>query len=234
MKQEHDFHYISKHDPKVEAAYDDLMQLLREVRKELKNDYTFQHRLVGSYARNMMTYDAKGNVGPDFDVNIYPNDDENKIKPKALKTKFKAALDKFGPAHGYDAAEDSTRVLTIKIKDRKHSRVIFSVDFCFVNDYQDEDGYDCQEYIHFNKKQKTYEWQKQSDGYYMLPDKIQWIKDNGIWQRVLDRYIDNKSANTDPHVHSRTIFANTVHQVCQQAGYYDEDDDDDYYEDDDD
>ena len=54
---EHDFQYISKHDPRVKAAYVDLMLLLQEVREELKKHYTFQHDLVGSYARNMITYD---------------------------------------------------------------------------------------------------------------------------------------------------------------------------------
>ena len=106
---QHDFKYISKRDSQVAAAYDDLMLLLQEVRKELKGHYTFQHRVVGSYARNMITYDAKSNVGFDFDVNIYPNDDG--MEPKQIKLQFKKALDKHVKAHGFDYAEDSTRVL---------------------------------------------------------------------------------------------------------------------------
>jgi len=226
----HDFRYISKHDPKVETAYQDLMQLLSEVRKELKKTYTFQHRVVGSYKRNMITYDAKGNTGFDFDVNIYPNDDDNEISPKDLKLKLKAALNKCGPAHGFSPAEDSTRVLTIKVKDQKHSRIIYSVDFCIVNDYTDEDGDERQEYIHNNKKQKNgYSWTEQPEGYYMLPNKIEWLKGNGLWQHVLDTYINKKNTNDDEHIHSRTIFAITVHEVCQQNGYYDYDDEDDDY-----
>ena len=222
MKMKHDFHYISKRDPQIVEAYNDLMALLKEVRKELKKDYTFQHKIVGSYARNMITYDAKGNTGYDFDVNIYPNDDDNTIKPKDMKLKLKAALNKYGKVHGFAPTEDSTRVLTLKVKDQKHSRIVYSVDFCIVNDYTDDDGEDCQEYIHFNKKQKTYEWQEQSYGYCMLPDKIQWCKDNQLWQQVTELYIEKKNENDDPNVHSRTIFANTVHQVCQQNGCFDE------------
>lgn len=79
----HDFRCISKHDPKVAAAYDDLMQLLNDVRKELRAEFTFQHRLVGSYARNMITYDEKSNTGFDFDVNIYPNDDKETFYQKS-------------------------------------------------------------------------------------------------------------------------------------------------------
>ena len=218
---EHDFQYISKHDPQVKAAYDDLMLLLREVREELKKHYTFQHKLVGSYVRNMITYDQKSNVGFDFDVNIYPNDDDQKYKPWEIKSLFKMALDKHVKVHGFDNAEDSTRVLTIKIKDRKHSRVLFSVDFAFVNDYEDDDGTKRQEYIHYNKKQGVYSWEDQPDGYYMLPEKISWIKTQGLWTSELrPYYLAKKNANTDPDAHSRTIFTIAVHEICQKYGYY--------------
>ena len=100
----------------------------------------------------MITYDTKSNVGYDFDINIYPNDEDNNLSPKKIKLLFKEALDKIATKYGYDYAEDSTRVLTIKVKDRKNSRVLHSVDFAFVNDYEDDEGYECQEYIRFNKE----------------------------------------------------------------------------------
>lgn len=215
----HDYRYISKHDPKVQAAYEDLMQLLREVHKELKNHYTFQQKMVGSYARNMITYDEKSNVGFDFDVNIIPNDD-NEFEAKEIKMLFKHALDNHVKSHCFDFAEDSTRVLTIKVKDQKNSKVIYSVDFAFVNDYEDEEG-EHQEYIHNNKKQGSYTWEDQPNGYYMLPDKVEWIKAHGLWDTVLrPYYIEKKNSNTDQHVHSRTIFSIAVHEVCQRYGFY--------------
>ena len=149
---EHDFQYISRHDPKVKEAYEDLMQLLREVRAELRSEFTFQYEVVGSYARNMITYDAKGNKGYDFDVNIYPNTDEEDFTPKQIKTRFQAAIDRYCQKHGYDHAEDSTRVLTIKVKNRQHSRIEHSVDFAIVRDCWDEDGNEWQEFIHNDKK----------------------------------------------------------------------------------
>lgn len=218
---EHDFQYISKYDPQVKAAYADLMLLLREVREELKKHYTFQHGLVGSYARNMITYDQKSNVGFDFDVNIYPNDDEQKFTPDQIKLLFKKALDHHVKDHGFDYAEDSTRVLTIKIKDRKHSRVLFSVDFAFVYNYTYEDGTQRQQYIRHNKKQGVYTWEDQPEGYYMLPEKISWIKEKGLWTSELrPYYLAKKNANTDPDAHSRTIFTIAVHEISQKYGYY--------------
>ena len=218
---EHDFQYISKYDPQVKAAYADLMLLLREVREELKKHYTFQHGLVGSYARNMITYDQKSNVGFDFDVNIYPNDDEQKFTPDQIKLLFKKALDHHVKDHGFDYAEDSTRVLTIKVKDRKHSRVLFSVDFAFVYNYTYEDGTQRQQYIRHNKKQGVYTWEDQPEGYYMLPEKISGIKEKGLWTSELrPYYLAKKNANTDPNAHSRTIFTIAVHEISKKYGYY--------------
>ena len=218
---EHDFQYISKRDPKVKDAYFDLMLLLREVREELKKHYTFQHDLVGSYARNMITYDQKSNVGFDFDVNIYPNDDEQKFTPEQIKLLFKKALDHHVKDHGFDYAEDSTRVLTIKIKDRKHSRVLFSVDFAFVYNYTDEDGTQRQQYIRHNKKQGVYAWEEQPKGYYMLPEKVSWIKTQGLWTSELrPYYLAKKNANENPDMHSRSIFAQAVNEIYDKYGYY--------------
>lgn len=180
----HDFQFISKHSPSVRSAYTNLQDILNQVHRILRNEYTFQHKPVGSYSRNMITYDTKSNVGYDFDINIYPNDEDNNLSPKKIKLLFKEALDKIATKYGYDYAEDSTRVLTIKVKDRKNFRVLHSVDFAFVNDYEDDEGYECQEYIRFNKDHKSYSWTDQLDGFYMLADRINWLKENDLCEEM--------------------------------------------------
>ena len=206
----HDFKFRSKHSTQVKSAYSDLMEIISLVHDDLRKQYTFQHKPVGSYSRNMITYDAKSNIGFDFDIKIYPNDEENRFTAKQIKLLFKQSLDKFAHRYGYDFAEDSTRVLTIKVKDRKNSRILHSVDFAFVNDYEDDDGYDCQEYIHYNKKQNTYSWSEQSQGFYMLPERFQWIKGNGLKDELDALYIRKKNNNDDPNKHSRSLFAEAV------------------------
>ena len=172
----HDFKFISKYSPQVKSAYSDLMEILSLVHDDLRKQYTFQHEPVGSYSRNMITYDAKSNIGFDFDINIYPNDEENRFTAKQIKLLFKQSLDKF--AHWYD--------------------------------YEDDDGYDCQEYIHYNKKQNAYSWSEQSQGFYMLPERFQWIKDNGLKGALYTLYIRRKNNNDDPNKHSRSLFAEAV------------------------
>ncbi len=209
----HDFKFISKHSPEVQSAFANLQSILKQVHKILRNEYnyTFQHKPVGSYSRNMITYDAKSNIGYDFDINIYPNDEDNNFSPKEIKLFFKEALDKIAPKYGYDYAEDSTRVLTIKIKDRRNSRILHSVDFAFVNDYEDDEGYKCQEYIHFDKKHNKYLWTNQLDSFYML--KINWLKKNNLWNEVRNIYIDKKNRNDNPDKHSRSLFAEAVSEI---------------------
>ena len=105
----HDFKFISKHSPRVKSAYSDLMEILSLVHDDLRKQYTFQHKPVGSYSRNMITYEAKSNIGFDFDINIYPNDiypndEENRFTAKQIKLLFKQSLDKFAHRYGYDFA----------------------------------------------------------------------------------------------------------------------------------
>lgn len=195
--------------------------MINEVQYSLKNKYklTFRFDVVGSYKRNMITYDAKSNVGYDFDFDIEVNDDNNKYPPKRLKNMLQNAMGAVCTEYGYDYPEDSTRVLTIKKKNRKKSCIIHSCDFAIVNNYVDDEGYECQEYIHHNKSRRNYTWCEQPNGYYMLPDKIDWIKDNRLWNAMRDLYIEKKNKNDNPNMHSRTIFAITVNEICQKYGF---------------
>ncbi|MDE6748576.1 MAG: hypothetical protein K2K21_05870 [Lachnospiraceae bacterium] len=216
---QHDFHFISKKDPKVKKAYNDILDMLKEVQDLVRKKFTFRFDVVGSYKRNMITYDAKSNVGYDFDFNIEVNDGNGKYKPKQLKDILRNAIGTVCVKYGYDFPEDSTRVLTIKMKNRKKSCILHSCDFAIVNNYIDDDGYEGQEYIH-NDKHGNYTWCEQPEGYYMLPDKIDWIMENGLWNPMRDLYIDKKNKNDNPDVHSRAIFAMTVHEICQKSGFY--------------
>ena len=215
----HNFQYVTT--KQLSFAKNELIQIIHSVQDQVRQNFTFQFHFVGSVERNMVTYDVKSNIGFDFDVNIYVNDDQCKFSAKELKTKIRLAFNKVANRYGYDNAEDSTRVITIKVKDRKNSRILHSCDFAIVNDYVDDDGNERQEYTHFNKKQKSYSWQEQPQGFYLLDQKADWIKDNKLWQDMRDLYIDKKNHSNEPHKHSRSIYAETIHEICQRYGYYD-------------
>ena len=198
----------------------DLISIINEVQNLLRKEFTFCYYFVGSDKHNMVTYDPKTNIGFDFDVNIEINDEECKFTAEESKTKLILAFNKVACKYGYDNAENSTRVITIKYKDCQNSKILHSCDFAIVNNYVDDNGYDRQEYIRFNQKQNTYSWVNQPNGYYMLPEKTKWIKENGYQEEMRELYLDKKNHNVDSHKHSRSLYAETVHIICQRYGFY--------------
>ena len=212
----HDFRYVSKKT--AAPVKEELLDIIHEVQDYVRDDFTFQYTFIGSSSRNMITYDAKSNIGFDFDVNIEVNDDDEKYTPKEIRTIIRNALDRVATKFGYDYCEDSTRVLTIKKKDRPNSRIIHSCDFAIV--YNCEDGR--QQYIRYNKDYHNYTWEYQGEGFDKLPEKIDWLKENDLWNDLKDYYIVKKNRNNNPDKHSRSIFAEAVAEMCQKNGYYED------------
>ena len=215
----HDFEYVPKKEWK--PIRDELLEIIRRLQNEVRDSFTFQYHFVGSSSRNMITRDRNSNTGFDFDVNIEVNDPHEDYSAEEIRNILRKGLDKVTNPYGYpifryDYTEDSTRVLTIKVKDRANSRILHSCDFCIVYECSDKR----QQYIRYNKKQNSYSWEYQPKGYLELPSKIEWIKKHGLWQQVRENYIDRKNINADDSKKSRSIFAETIHQICQQNGYY--------------
>lgn len=205
------FRYVNKAE--WQPVKDELYEIIHRLQDEVRNYFTFQFRFVGSSQRNMITCDEKSNVGFDFDVNIEINDPDEEYSPAKIRTIIRKAfvVDFYERPYGYDYAEDSTRVLTIKVKDRANSRILHSCDFCIV--YECDDGR--QQYIRYNKKQNYYSWEYQPKGYIELPGKVEWIKKNGLWTELRNYYLYKKNTNTDTNKHSRALFAEAVHEIWQ-------------------
>lgn len=207
------FNYVSQKE--VVAKKKEIIELIHFVQNEVRDVFTFQYEFVGSAKRNMITCDTKSNIGYDFDVNIFVNDENEKYTAKEIKHILMNAFNKYAGRYNYDNCEDGTRVFTIKVKDTKNSRIEHSCDFAIVNNY----GNSQQEYVRYNKNSNSYNWEKQPKGFYRLPEKIEFCKKNRLWQEVRDLYLYKKNTNLDKK-RSRSIFADTIHQVCQQNGYY--------------
>ncbi len=218
------FNYISKHSPEIQKFYNELLEITLEVQKLLRKEISFEYSVVGSYSRNMITYNRKTNVGYDLDFNFDIRKGYDAFTAKQIRTKVQNALNQVAPKYGYSHAADNTRVLTIKVKDQNTSRVLRSCDFAIVNTYLDEDGFRHQEYVRFDRKTGHCSWCEQSDGFYMLPKKIEWLKSHErLWNELRDYYLYKKSTNPNPkELHSRDLFGQAVHETCQRNGYYDE------------
>lgn len=195
-----------------------LMNIIHEVQKNVRKKFTFRYDFVGSDKYNLVTCDFKSNVGFDFDVDVEVNDDEEHFSAKEIKEILLDAFSKVSREYGYDFTENSTRVITIKVKDKEKSKILHSCDFAIVNNYIDDNECQRQEYIHFDKKNNTYNWQSQPTSYYELPKKFRWIKNNGYLGELQKLYLDKKNNNTQ-NKHSYSLRAEAVHEICQKYGY---------------
>lgn len=212
------FEFVSKEQRT--PIKNDLIAIITEVQNLLRDEFTLRFDFVGSDKHNMVTYDPKTNIGFDFDVNIEVIDENHNYTAEEIKTKIILALNKIAIGYGYDYAENSTRVITIKYKDRQNAKILHSCDFAIVKNYADGKGYNHQKYIRFNKKQNTYSWLEQPKGYYMLPEKAEWIKENGYQEEMRKLYLYKKNHNRDQHKHSQALYAEAVHIICQRHGFY--------------
>ena len=209
----HDFRYVTK--KQAQPIKDELYQILYMVQDLVRDNFTFSFTPIGSSSHNMITYDAKSNIGFDFDINIEVNDDNEDFEPKEIRTIIRTAIDRVAPRYGYKPCEDSTRVLTIKKVNTFTSRIIHSCDFAIV--YNCTDGR--QQYIRFNKDNNYYSWEYQAKGFADLNKKTDWLKKNGLWGNLQDYYIEKKNANENPDKHSRSVFAESINEMCQKNGY---------------
>lgn len=209
----HDFRYVTK--KQAQPIKDKLYQILYMVQDLVRDNFTFSFTPIGSSSRNMITCDAKSNIGFDFDINIEVNDDNEDFEPKEIRTIIRTAIDRVAPRYGYKNCEDSTRVLTIKKVDTPHSRIIHSCDFAIV--YNCGDGR--QQYIRFNKDNNYYFWEYQGKGFVGLEKKMDWLKRENLWGELQDYYIYKKNCNDNPDKHSRSIFAESINEMCQKNGY---------------
>lgn len=209
----HDFRYVTK--KQAQPIKDELYQILYMVQDLVRDNFTFSFTPIGSSSRNMITCDAKSNIGFDFDINIEVNDDNEDFEPKEIRTIIRTAIDRVAPRYGYKNCEDSTRVLTIKKVDTSHSRIIHSCDFAIV--YNCGDGR--QQYIRFNKDNNYYFWEYQGKGFVGLEKKMDWLKRENLWGELQDYYIYKKNCNDNPDKHSRLIFAESINEMCQKNGY---------------
>lgn len=209
----HDFRYVAKNEAK--PIREELYQLLYEVQDLVRDYFTFKFTTVGSSSRNMITYDANSNIGFDFDINIEVNDDDENFEPKEIREIVRNAINRTASRYGYKNCEDSTRVLTIKKVDTSHSRIIHSCDFAIV--YNCGDGR--QQYIRFNKNNNYYSWEYQGKGFVGLEKKMDWLKRENLWGELQDYYIYKKNCNDNSDKHSRSIFAESINEMCQKNGY---------------
>lgn len=182
----------------------EIIELIKEVQNQVRDKFTFQFEFIGSTKRNMITEDARSNIGFDFDVNLTVSNDKN-YTPKKIRTILRTALTNVSQKCGYDRCEDSTRVITIVKISTKNSSILHSCDFAIVKGNK---------YIRFDKKENAYVWASQPKDFINLDKKAKELrKDSEIWKVVKEKYLKKKNENKNPNKHSRSLYAETINEV---------------------
>ena len=204
------YHYDYALPEELKPAKAELENLIHLVQDEVRDEFTFRYEYIGSSSkkRNLVTYDKQSNIGFDFDVNLYVNDEDEHYSPEEIRRILFDAFRKHAWKFGYNRYENSTSVITVKFVDKRHSRVKHSCDFAVVYD-----GKNGQQYIRFNKEKDTFTWEYRSKGFEGLEEKADWLKSNKLWNEVREMYLYLKNTNTNPDRHSRSIYAETINDL---------------------
>ena len=211
------FEYVSK--SKYMPVKKELIKIINQVQDELREQFTFDYKFIGSSSRNMITYDPKTNKGYDFDINIEVNDYDEYYSAKKLK---EILINTFNQVikltYPYASCQNNTRVFTIKVYEEnpcciniialRSPKIEYSCDFAIVNTINDHQ----QEYIRFNKNTHEYSWQMQCKGY-SLSKKEAYIKNNKLTNELRKIYLDKKNFNTNPNKKSRALYAEAVNEL---------------------
>lgn len=197
----------------------ELEEIIRKVHHYMrdKHDLTFQHKLIGSGSRHLVTRIKGGNKGFDFDYNfILPHPGEGyHWKANVIKNQFTEALKFALKGTKYSNPKDSTSAITIKVVDQNNSTILHSCDFAIIYYSEDEDfsGY---YYLKNWKGQNRYSFEQRicSDD---IDEKLETILsyENG-WNLIRDEYIKLKKANKDINKRSFVLYLESINNVYNQ------------------
>lgn len=194
----------------------ELEKIIKKVQRLLHDEFTFQFKLVGSGGKHLITRKINGNKGFDFDYNIILNHRKSNEgyywKPKYAKETLINAFREVVKDTEYSDPENSTTSITIKVKDRKNSKIIHSCDFAVIyypNDAEDNHY----KYIRFNKP-THYTWEIRNISK-NIDDKLYWLKENvkNYWNILKEHYLNLKNINQDENKHSFQLYYETINNI---------------------
>ena len=209
---ENNFHY--EYVPKSEyiPIKKELIEIINELQDAVRDYFTIDFRFVGSANRNMITCDYSQNKGFDFDINLFPNDDDEEYSAQEIRELIINNLKSISKHHNYNKCENSTRVITIKKIDWEHSRIEHSCDFAVVFN-----GRDGQQYIRLNKKTvpNTYTWEFQPKGYEGVDEKADILRKEHL-SEIKRVYLSKKNDIKNEEKKSLALYVETINELWQK------------------
>ena len=184
-----------------------------------KEGITAQFVLIGSGGRNLVTRNGNGPFDLDYNLNIIKAPDDYLKDLSKLKETVRVALNASEGFECFAPSHDSTSCLTAILYFNDSPEIEFSFDVAIVAKNQIGNY---MRLIHnknaFGLGNDQYIWNEIPDSH-DVKEKAKWIKSEGLWQEVRDRYLRLKNmylSLSDKDHPSFVIYVEAVHQVYQK------------------
>lgn len=214
------YEYVSKKEyAPARKEIEDLIKKLHLEVKKLNKEFTFEHKLIGSGSRHLITRVVGGNQGFDFDYNLILNTKKYEWNAEYAKQLIMKALNNIVKGTNFDYPENSKSAITLKVKDRKNSRIIHSVDLAIV--YYPENDPDFNGYMFVwvtkNNGQSIYEWKRRSLSH-NIDEKLKWLEYNvdNYWNKIREQYLYLKNIRNNQRKSSFSIYLEVVNNIYNQ------------------
>ena len=196
-------------------------KIIRHAQQIMRKKYntTFQYKLIGSADKHLVTKVRNGNRGYDFDYNLILQKTDLWKNPKKLKQQFMNAFSDAIKGTSYNEPEDSTSCLTIKVVDKKNSKIICSCDLAIIYYLDSSDTNEGYMYLK-NWKNGRYSFEERNlsqNAEYKLAEILEYEQG---WQMIREEYIKIKNMNKDPHKKSFILYLESIHNVYHHLDQY--------------
>lgn len=196
--------YVSKNDViPLKELFD---EMLSSVRKDVKREgITFTCNLVGSAKRNLVVCHPTKGIDCDYQLILQSN--KNGLNESEIKRIFRLSFDRHRPT-GFSPCEDSTSALTMRKKDAKHSKILYSFDIVIL---QDMNG--VPEIIR-RTSEGEYVW-NQLRSMVDFQQRFSMISNSDMWDELRCRYYNKKvkQMNGETDKKSFQLLNETVNEV---------------------
>ena len=203
------YEYVTRAE--LSPAREQIEKVIGSLHTKLRKEgVTFEHKLIGSGGKNLVTKVVGGNKGFDFDYNFVIQKD-NDLGAKELRQLFVRKLEEIVANTNYKTVSDGEQSFTIKVVDKKRSQIKYGCDFAIVNEYIDNQNNFRQEIL-VKHSSTNYSWEDKpiAKNY---STKVSNLKANGLWNEVRDEYLKVKNNNRDGNKKSYTMYYEAVNNV---------------------
>lgn len=215
------YEYVSKREyTPYKKEVEDIIRHAQQIMKKRYNT-TFQYKLIGSGDRHLVTKIKNGNRGYDFDYNLILQKTDLWRNPKKLKQQFMIAFSDAVKGTPYKTPEDSTSSITIKVVDKKKSKIIRSCDLAIIYYVDDDDTDEGYMYLK-NWKNNKYSFEERRLSH-NVDSKLDGILEyEQGWNMIREEYLKIKNKNKDRNKKSFILYLESIHNVYNHLKQYEE------------